>query len=68
MDDLVKAATLPIEKTPVELSHPTSEENPKAYWSKLQVIGQVNLTYIVAQADDSVVLVDQHAAHERVGL
>ena len=36
------------------------------YWSSLQVIGQVNLTYIVCQKNDRMVLVDQHAAHERV--
>lgn len=36
------------------------------YWSSLQVVGQVDLTYIVTQAGDKMVLVDQHAAHERV--
>ena len=36
------------------------------YWASLQVIGQVNLTYIVCQKQDRLVLVDQHAAHERV--
>lgn len=36
------------------------------YWSSLEVIGQANLTYIVAQANDRLVFVDQHAAHERV--
>lgn len=36
------------------------------YWSSLQVVGQVNLTYIVCQKEDRLVLVDQHAAHERV--
>lgn len=35
-------------------------------WSRLQVIGQSNLTYIVAQDANGVVFVDQHAAHERV--
>lgn len=44
-----------------EVSEPTSR-----YWSSLQVIGQVNLTYIVCQKEDRLVLVDQHAAHERV--
>ena len=36
------------------------------YWSRLQVIGQVDLTYIVAQSQTHMVLIDQHAAHERV--
>lgn len=39
---------------------------PQKPWSSLQVIGQVNLTYIVCQKEDRLVLVDQHAAHERV--
>lgn len=36
------------------------------YWSSLMVIGQVNLTYIVAQSDEALFYIDQHAAHERV--
>ncbi len=36
------------------------------YWSRLEVIGQANLTYIVCQTADRIVFVDQHAAHERV--
>lgn len=35
-------------------------------WSKLQVIGQLNNTYVVCQSNECMVLVDQHAAHERV--
>lgn len=38
----------------------------KGVWSRLQVIGQVGLTYIVTQDESKVTLVDQHAAHERV--
>jgi DNA mismatch repair protein MutL len=48
---------------------PTFQEIQKSaggYWSHLEVIGQVGLTYIVTQDESRVVLVDQHAAHERV--
>jgi DNA mismatch repair protein MutL len=44
----------------------TETQTSSSYWSTLQVIGQVDLTYIVTQAQDKMVLVDQHAAHERV--
>jgi len=40
--------------------------NTGGYWSALQVIGQVNLTYIICQKEDRLIFVDQHAAHERV--
>jgi len=32
----------------------------------LRVVGQIKLTYIVAESPDGMYLVDQHAAHERV--
>lgn len=41
-------------------------EQGAGYWSSLHIVGQVDLTYVVAQAGDKMVLIDQHAAHERV--
>lgn len=35
-------------------------------WNDLQVIGQINHTYIMAQTAEAFYMVDQHAAHERV--
>lgn len=35
-------------------------------WSQLQIIGQSHLTYLITQSRDQLVIVDQHAAHERV--
>ena len=36
------------------------------YFGRLRVIGQLFETYLICQADDALVLIDQHAAHERL--
>ncbi len=37
-----------------------------SYWGRLQVLGQAHLTYILAETNEKLFLIDQHAAHERV--
>jgi DNA mismatch repair protein MutL len=39
---------------------------PGKTFSSLRVIGQLHNTYIVCESEDGFVLIDQHAAHERV--
>jgi len=43
-----------------------TEHAPTGYFSSLSVIGQFNAAYILCQLGTDLVLIDQHAAHERV--
>ncbi len=52
---------------PVEgQGHPGAALTPQQALPILRVVGQVRLTYIVAESPEGMYLVDQHAAHERV--
>ena len=45
---------------------PDAALTPQQALPALRVVGQVRLTYIVAESPDGIYLIDQHAAHERV--
>ena len=45
---------------------PPEAAAPRQYPPALKVVGQLKLTYIVAEGPEGMFLVDQHAAHERV--
>lgn len=49
-----------------EKAAPVSDQNCTGYFSALAVIGQFNGSYILCQDGTDLILIDQHAAHERV--
>ncbi len=48
-----------------ELSLAQPEEN--GFFSSLRILGQYHQSYLLCQDGDDLILIDQHAAHERVG-
>jgi len=51
---------------PLAPAAPPSAEAPPLRYGSLRLLGQAHATYLVAETDDGLVLIDQHAAHERV--
>ena len=49
-----------------DYSAPPDAAAPRQAPPALKIVGQVQLTYVVAEGPDGMYLVDQHAAHERV--
>lgn len=54
-----------------EILHQTQDVLPgsqdRGFFSQLQILGQYHQSYLLCQDGDDLVLIDQHAAHERVG-
>ncbi|MBU5615373.1 DNA mismatch repair endonuclease MutL [Geomonas azotofigens] len=57
-------AAQPLAEEPAHV--PRHESETPGYFSSLAVIGQFNASYILCQQGTDLVLIDQHAAHERV--
>jgi DNA mismatch repair protein MutL len=57
----VRMPNSPFETAPVE-----PENEIEGYFSQLAIIGQFNAAYILCQDGTDLVIIDQHAAHERV--
>lgn len=45
---------------------PPPDEGPSGYFGSLRVIGQLRASYILCEGEDGLVVIDQHAAHERL--
>lgn len=59
-----KGAGVPVEDSPVPEAD--FEAVRTVALSNVRVVGQARNTYILAQCDDGVLIIDQHVAHERV--
>lgn len=54
-----------ISQTAPTASIPSQTQSPEPE-SSIRVIGEAFLNYIIAEADDNIIIMDKHAAHERV--
>ncbi len=41
-------------------------ENGRAFFSRLRIVGQLQNTYILCDSSEGLIIIDQHAAHERI--
>ncbi|QHW37336.1 DNA mismatch repair endonuclease MutL [Staphylococcus ursi] len=61
-DDISEEATV----SEVQQNDPQPSDKPKRRVPYMEIVGQVHGTYIIAQNDEGMFLIDQHAAQERI--
>ena len=60
---MARPDTLPL---PAETHRHQERLWPQGQFARLTIIGQFRRTYILCESEDGLVLIDQHAAHERI--
>ena len=50
----------------VQMSIPTQEDEDELLYNRTRILGVAFKTYIILEIDDKLIIVDQHAAHERI--
>lgn len=50
----------------VQMSIPTVEDEDELLYNRTRILGVAFRTYIILEIDNKIILVDQHAAHERI--
>ena len=50
----------------VQMSIPVIEDEDELLYNRTRILGVAFRTYIILEIDDKIILVDQHAAHERI--
>ncbi len=66
-EPLADPPTVDVGEAGADPSELDAAEDEGAYFSTLRVLGQFKRAYIVCEDRDGLVIIDQHAAHERIG-
>jgi len=60
-------SSMPMEKNTEEVQYELPGSAADGFFTRLQILGQYHQSYILCQDGADLILIDQHAAHERVG-